>query len=406
MLRKSFEKISSNPYLYFFTIIIEFIILYLIIYKWNPFDVKNRYPFTIIIPIFFLSLGFIQLMNIFFIIERKKITDTLNLKIAPNFYNFLVKIITTIFIFIGIIFIIWGSLYLITSFPILTNILLWIINTLIIISISVLIYSLIRKYITGKTYANPVLNGLQKILLFLPGLLTSNIEYIKNELKLTTNTTWIILIISILFIILRIFLPKLISKLTRDSDGTLLLDKPQYLNHKDIVGKHILFFPDDKISYRYSISAWFWINPQPPNTNTKYNKYLNILNFGDLPSITYNPSKHMLKVVCKKERKNDKLRNSDNKYTNVYQNNNIYLQRWNHIVINYMEGNMDVFLNGILVGSSPNISPYITYEPFIIGEENGLEGAITKVVYKNDIMGKRDIENQYSILNKIPMPFI
>ena len=46
------------------------------------------------------------------------------------------------------------------------------------------------------------------------------------------------------------------------------------------------------------------------------------------------------------------------------------------IVINYDGGYMDVFLNGVLVASKPNIAPYIQYDDVVVGENKGLEGGI------------------------------
>ena len=43
-------------------------------------------------------------------------------------------------------------------------------------------------------------------------------------------------------------------------------------------------------------------------------------------------------------------------------------------MINYDGANMDIFLNGELVGSEPGIVPYMSYENVIVGADKGLEG--------------------------------
>ena len=42
---------------------------------------------------------------------------------------------------------------------------------------------------------------------------------------------------------------------------------------------------------------------------------------------------------------------------------------------------MDIFLNGELVGSSPNVVSYMRYENVEIGDLNGIQGGICNVVY-------------------------
>ena len=120
------------------------------------------------------------------------------------------------------------------------------------------------------------------------------------------------------------------------------LEDPIYLNNSKVLGNVGDFYnKDDNPTYRYSLSGWFWINPQPPNTGASYIKYTNILQFGKKPSVEYNSLEHTLRVNCQIK---------DKKKLLLLKLKNVGLQKWNYIVINYDGGTMDVFLNGELIG--------------------------------------------------------
>ena len=43
----------------------------------------------------------------------------------------------------------------------------------------------------------------------------------------------------------------------------------------------------------------------------------------------------------------------------IYKTSDILFQRWNHFVINYNYGTLDIFINNNLVATQKNVSPYI-----------------------------------------------
>jgi hypothetical protein len=87
----------------------------------------------------------------------------------------------------------------------------------------------------------------------------------------------------------------------------------------------------------------------------------------------------------------------------IYKTNNILLQKWNNIIINYSGGTFDVFLNGELVKSSIEVVPYYTYENLTIGENNGIKGGICNVVYFRHSLTSSNIYYLYNTLkNRAP----
>lgn len=54
-----------------------------------------------------------------------------------------------------------------------------------------------------------------------------------------------------------------------------------------------------KPTYNYGISAWFYIHPEPLNTNNSYTTPggVNILDFSGAPTIKYDASNNLLNIV-------------------------------------------------------------------------------------------------------------
>lgn len=388
---------KNNTFVYIFSIIIQFIILYLLIYKWDPLSIKNKYPFTFIIPLFLICLGCIELILFGFIKKRNKLIELNRHSLQtqyeiPTLGNFMTKVILTLISIVGLIAICWISVLLIYHFPKLNNFFIFILNVCIVVTIIAFIYKVLNlSFIHNKLIKYPILNYIKNIILLIPSLIIIFIDKLKTEIKTTTNTTWILFLMSLGFICIRIIVPILINYLKPFSGKVELLKNPIYLDNNTILGNHKVLFPKDKISYTYSISLQLWVIAEPPNTSKKYSNEINILNFGELPKIVYNPSLNILTVKCKK---NKNIINQKIEETIIY-NGNILLQKWNHIVINYDKGTIDIFINGELVGTSGNISPYIKFEPLIIGERKGLQGSIKEVTYKNEILTTKEIRDYY-----------
>jgi hypothetical protein len=141
---------------------------------------------------------------------------------------------------------------------------------------------------------------------------------------------------------------------------------------------------DDKFNYTYGISFWFNIDGNAPNTNASYNNMTNIFSYGGKPSVNYDATKNTLQIT---------MTNEDNKQKMVHEENDIRLQRWNNVIVNYNGGTLDVFYNGKLVKSVNEIVPYMKYDMLTIGSENGLYGGITNLIYFKEPLNSFQIRN-------------
>jgi len=281
-----------------------------------------------------------------------------------------------------IIFIVWA----LRSSSILQSMLEWSSNILLIVGAVALIFVILCK---GDTKCENVYTAFK----IFPSKFIQLAEFIKDEFRITSKVVWVVLAMEVFLISLRFILPYL-AKFIMSHDGVELLKEPIYLENETKVSTFKQLFGDisdnAKFKYRYALSTWFTINPQPPNTRTAYGKYTNILNYGNKPRVQFNSAKNTLRVQAE---------TGDGDIVDVISiTDAVPLQKWNHIVINYDGGYMDVFLNGILVASKPNIAPYMQYDDVVVGETNGLEGGVRNVVYYDRILARGEVSLEYNLL--------
>ena len=254
-----------------------------------------------------------------------------------------------------------------------------------------------------------IIDFLLNIIFYVPCLFGDFIDFILKEYKITPIQAWVILLIEILVIAL-IFVIPLFVNFILSKTGTQLLAGPSYINNKLQLGSFENLSKnsadddenDDNENsndyiYNYSISFWFWINPQPPSTSPSYNKYTTILDYGGRPNISYHSAKRRFKV---------EMDLNDNVKKVIYETSDIPFQKWNHVVINYNRGTLDVFINANLVASRGSIAPYLAYETVTSGDDNGIHGSICNVTYYKNILSQYKINWLYNSLKLFSNPLL
>jgi hypothetical protein len=188
---------------------------------------------------------------------------------------------------------------------------------------------------------------------------------------------------------------------------------------------------EEKMRYHYSISGWFFLN----NNVTTKNTDLEIFNFGNVPRMTYNPSKNELKLICDVITTNNEtnklqsieIYNSRTNYNatsstsgtkrtkiqiltdNEELDADIPLQRWNYFVVNYDGKTMDFFLNNKLIFKSDFIMPNIQLSPITVGstsDNRGLNGSICNFAFHKYPLTKEQIRWTYTMLKTQNPPMI
>ena len=95
------------------------------------------------------------------------------------------------------------------------------------------------------------------------------------------------------------------------------------------------------------------------------------------------------------------LEDSKNEMMLIYKKSKFKLQKWHNLVINYVGGVIDVFLNGELVASINRVVSYKLFNRLMIGDwdssgENGIGGGICNVVYYPTYISKSRIKSNYN----------
>ena len=202
----------------------------------------------------------------------------------------------------------------------------------------------------------------------------------------------------------------------------------------------------DKISYKYAISFWFYIDSFPPSTGSAYLKTVPILSYGDNPSIKYHgPSNSIIITVKQPSEGSDIVSSIQNLETNIkkenieawnliqnkiksgiekikslpignetdsngnriiYKRADILLQKWNNIVLNYNGGTLDVFYNGELVKSAIEVVPKINYDMLTVGTDNGINGHVANLMYFDHPLNYLTVNRLYTMLKDKNPPTI
>jgi hypothetical protein len=293
-----------------------------------------------------------------------------------------------------------------------TGLISFILNTLLVLIVLSLIYkTFFVKLPAGNSNKNAFFSLIMNMLFYIPCIFGDIMEKFTSEYNATTKNSVIALVIAILIIVSYFALPRLSSKVQLRG-GKQLVNKPVYTDKLYSLGNYIqLNDGSDKIDYQYAISFWTFIDAAPPSTSPAYNKYTSLLNFGYKPNVMYNAEKNTLIVITQqkfinKTESNELLDLDEKNKKVIYKNTNFLLQKWNNIIINYSGATMDIFLNGELVSSAPNIIPYNTLDSLSIGEDNGIKGGICNVIYYNKSLDSMTIKGLYNQSKNFDPPVI
>jgi len=312
-------------------------------------------------------------------------------------------------ILIGIVLgIILAILHVYNNVPIIANTVLFAINIAILVGIFAMIVKFIGAEAPGYISGPPTWSSLLfKTLIYVPCLFLGAVDFFKNELKLaqTQWTYFIILIIEIILIALLFVLPKAFDAVI-NHNGEVILDGVLPLNATNAAIQVSTTDSNNNLTYsltpsladnvknsnhptyNYGISAWFYIHPQPKNTNSSYTtpNGVSILDFSGAPTINYDATNNVLHIIV-----------TGTTISPVTQpKSQIPLQRWNHLFINFNNnGMMDVFINNKLETSVPSVFPPL---PTIltVGKKSGIYGQACNVVYYRSVLGSDAISWIYN----------
>jgi|TARA_Y100000992_G_scaffold302592_1_gene277565 hypothetical protein len=350
---------------------------------------EGFYIFLAILGFYLLGMSFIYTYNPS---GNQSITKT-------ELMYFLLKCFGVVAFFGIILLAIFIILWTLGNIPDIVGGIAIVINIIIIVG---LIAAVIKFTKSDVLYSNDYTwKGLIKnIIFYLPCVFIDIVEWFKYQYKITTRTDVIILFIDFILILFGVYWKKIYNWLFKPRSH-MLLNEPIYINKETILGSYedlnTDINKDGDFLYNYAINSWIYINYQTPNVNPSYSQWTTLLNYGNKPSIEYNGLKNKLRVTMSDGQDGTKV---------IYENNSIKMNKWNHFLINYVGGTLDIFINGELVKSEPGVVPYMKYDRVITGASPGIHGGICNVEYFNRSLSLSTIKSLYSSLKNKNPPII
>ncbi len=184
-----------------------------------------------------------------------------------------------------------------------------------------------------------------------------------------------------------------------DNDRKSLANKYYALKTKDTKGEY-----DKNILVNKNYTLSFWLNVNPIGNSYRYsiNKYSNVINYGNKIIVEYlgknGIEENILRFLVKS--------NNSNELIEIHKEENLKLQKWNYIVINYSGSIIDIFLNGILITSINDITIEDSYNLIKVGEKNGISGSICGVRFFYETIKIDKIKGIYKLFKNNNPPVI
>ena len=371
----------------------------------NIFNDKFKNGGATILLLFICILwGSLLLANIF--------PEALDSSLAMNKLNLFKRSLMVLFGIVIACLIIYWVVYNIHHLSGTSSIVSFSLNLLLIITVLGLIYKTIYvKLPVGNVRKNAFFDLIMSLIFYIPCFFSSIFDSVGNfavgERYGSDMGSLMMLLLAIILLVGYYFAPSLFNKVNLQG-GKQLINQPVYTDTLYSLGTYQELNGGDAFDYQYAISFWVFLDGAGPNTSAAYSKYTSLLNFGNKPNVLYNGKTNSLLVTMQqkdfKENTQNKLIDFDENGNRIlYKNENMLLQKWNNIIINYSGGVLDIFLNGELVKSDIGVVPYYTLDNLTIGETDGIKGGMCNVVYFNRSLNASNIYYLYNMV-KIKNP--
>ena len=288
---------------------------------------------------------------------------------------------------------------------------------------------------------NPYYRLILNTLLYIPCIFSNIISLLFGFTKNINQTTppnpfeikMLILSLILLgsYFVWTFFLKKFIQNVYLKQGGKQLINQPI---STEVLTNVSSYLSNDKLDYQYALSFWFYLDAFSPSAPGKISP---ILSYGENPSVNYSSANNTLYITVHegetqdttsfKENTFNKNQQKQNNTINdielvksipfgkeldangnriIYTHSNVKLQKWNHIVLNYNGGTLDVFYNGNLVKSEIEVVPYMKFNMLTVGSDNGVSGNIANLMYFKNPLDILTINTLYMSLKHKNPPVI
>jgi len=301
---------------------------------------------------------------------------------------------------------------------------------------------------------NPYYRLVLNTLLYIPCLLVSIVNMVSQVLGFSKGTRGLPKPFEIKMLILGLvllgsyflwffFAKHYIQSAYLKQGGKQLINQPVPTDVLTNVASYQELSETDKFDYQYAMSFWFYLDSFPPKA---YNKVVPILLYGENPSIKYSSTNNTLYITVKQKTDSthvvdyiqekeieikpetiDKWKNVQENINNtieqvksmpfgneidadghriIYKHPDVLLQKWNHVLLNYNGGTLDVFYNGELVKSAIEVVPYIKFDMLTVGTDNGVSGNVANLMYFKKPLDYYTVNTLYTSLRHKNPPVI
>ena len=285
-----------------------------------------------------------------------------------------------------------------------------IINFLLLMGLVALVLSLFNfntsssLVLSNNTGLGFIFSFILKLILYIPCFLIDCSNVLREQLQIAKKeyTVVIILLIEIALIASKFLIPKIFNKVIT-SDGVVLTDKVYPLEIKN----HVSIPNSIKVltkSVNYGVSSWIYIHPVPNNTNEAYVQNTSLINCGNVPDMQFNAEKGAIIFSVDVTDANGSKRTVIVPDKKTQRDVKIVYSRWNNVFVNFIDGGMDIFVNGDLVISEPNIIPYQNPNGVIIGSSPGIYGEMCNLVYYKTPVLAQNIKLMYESMKDMNPP--
>jgi len=403
----------------YFSLFCAFVLLCIILNGINPYNITTKYfGFTtfiiLFVACFFAGVLFWYIYNYNY-----------NVGAPRPVWNFFLNTIYILFsLGLSTALIAW-TVISIGSFNTTANIISLLGN----IALIVVLFAIVYRMIDVNSYVrnSPIVRLLLNSIFYIPCLLVNILEFLYQSNKNTNKVEITLFVLSILLILFLFMGVPYFEKKFYSQGGMQLLNEPVYLDNHRVLSDYSKLNPkkinpsdasNNIYEYNYGLSMWIYIDSNNKTdssgnimiiktdssgnvTTSLINSYKSIFDYGGKPSIYYDASNNKMSIleVSKKNPDNPDV-------TVIYEKKNLKLQKWNHVILNYNGGTLDIFYNGKLVKSQPNVLPYMEMDALTVGSTHGTNGAICNINYFNHTLNTQQIYYLYNSVKNSTPPII
>ena len=395
-----------------FTGVIKYFLLAIFLfYVWFTIYIyyKNSFEFLTTYKTLAL-LGFLTIGALLLVLTIYSMSGGSGLKEIGPYASLISKISLSFIVFIIVLGLIIYGLSKVMSIPSTIDQIISIINFLLLMVLIALVLSIFNFNTSSSIVLSNnvglgfIFNFIMKIILYIPCFIIDCSNVLREQLQLAKKeyTVVIILLIEIALIASKFLIPKVFNTVV-NSNGFVLTNKVYPLEIKNSVAIPLSMKNMVK-NVNYGISTWIYIHPVPTNTNEAYIQNTSLINCGNVPDIQFNAEKNSLIFSVDVTDVNGGKRTVIVPDKKTKRDVTIVHSRWNNVFVNFIDGGIDIFLNGDLVISQQNVIPYQNPNGIIIGSSPGIYGEMSNLVYYKTPVLAQTIKLMYESMKDMNPP--